>query len=54
MSVVEHTLLQDPQGVYGKMSFATRDGYRHVIEKIARNSNSSEGEVAGKSDPTGT
>ena len=48
MSVVEHTLRQDPQGVYGKMSFATRDSYRHVIEKIARNSNSSEGEVAGK------
>ena len=48
MSVVEHTLCEDPQGVYGKMSFATRDGYRHVIEKIARNSNSSEGEVAEK------
>ena len=48
MSVVEHTLREDPQDVYGKMSFATRDSYRHVIEKIARNSSSSEGEVAGK------
>ena len=48
MSVVERTLREDPQGVYGKMSFATRDSYRHVIEKIARNSNSSEGEVAEK------
>jgi cyclic beta-1,2-glucan synthetase len=46
MSVVERTLREDPQDVYGKMSFATRDRYRHVVEKIARNSNSSEGEVA--------
>ena len=53
MSVVERTLRDDPQGVYGKMSFATRDRYRHVVEKIARNSNSSEGEVAGQSSPTG-
>src|SRR6185437_16212558 len=48
MSVVERTLRQDPQGGYGKMSFATRDRYRHVVEKIARKSKSSEGEVAGK------
>ena len=45
-SVVEHRLLEDPQGVYGKMSFATRDRYRHVVETIARKSKSSEGEVA--------
>jgi cyclic beta-1,2-glucan synthetase len=45
-SVVEHRLLEDPQGVYGKMSFATRDRYRHVVEMIARKSKSSEGEVA--------
>jgi cyclic beta-1,2-glucan synthetase len=38
MSVVEQTLGQDPAGVYGKMDFATRDQYRHVVEKIARNS----------------
>ena len=37
-SVVERSLREDPQGVYGKMSFATRDRYRHVVEKIARNS----------------
>ncbi|HWG88357.1 MAG TPA: hypothetical protein VN679_11305, partial [Candidatus Acidoferrales bacterium] len=48
MSIVERTLRGDPQGVYGKMSFATRDRYRHVVEKIARKSKSSEGEVAGK------
>jgi cyclic beta-1,2-glucan synthetase len=45
-SVVERQLLEDPQAVYGKMSFATRDSYRHVVETIARKSNSSEGEVA--------
>ncbi|HET7872996.1 MAG TPA: hypothetical protein VFL42_10835, partial [Terriglobales bacterium] len=48
MSIVERTLREDPRGVYGKMSFATRDRYRHVVEKVARKSNSSEGEVAGK------
>src|SRR5205085_333832 len=48
MSIVERTLREDPRGVYGKMSFATRDRYRHVVEKIAMHSNSSEGEVAGK------
>ncbi|MGH9569209.1 MAG: cyclic beta 1-2 glucan synthetase, partial [Candidatus Angelobacter sp.] len=48
MSIVERTLREDPPGVYGKMSFATRDRYRHIVEKIARFSKSSEGEVAGK------
>jgi cyclic beta-1,2-glucan glucanotransferase len=48
MSIVERTLRQDPPGVYGKMSFATRDRYRHVVEKIARKSKSSEDGVAGK------
>jgi cellobiose phosphorylase len=46
MSIVESKLREDPQGVYGKMSFTTRDRYRHVVEKIARRSQSSEGEVA--------
>ncbi|MBZ5521256.1 MAG: cyclic beta 1-2 glucan synthetase [Acidobacteriia bacterium] len=48
MSIVERTLREDPQGTYGKMSFATRDRYRHVVEKIARGSSSSEVDVAGK------
>ncbi len=48
MSIVERTLRDDPQDVYGKMSFATRDRYRHVVEEVARHSDSSEGEVAGK------
>ncbi|MDZ7622819.1 MAG: glucoamylase family protein [Candidatus Competibacteraceae bacterium] len=46
MSVVEHTLRDDPGGVYGRMDFASRDRYRHVVEKVAKNSSISEAEVA--------
>ncbi|WP_229256619.1 GH36-type glycosyl hydrolase domain-containing protein [Duganella lactea] len=46
MSVVEQTLRQDPADIYGKMEFATRDQYRHMIEKIAKRSRFSEVEVA--------
>ena len=45
-SVVEQTLHEDPAGVYGQMDFATRDRYRHAVEKIAKSSPQSEGEVA--------
>ncbi|WP_445143524.1 GH36-type glycosyl hydrolase domain-containing protein [Dyella sp. Tek66A03] len=45
-SVVEHTLRLDPSGVYPKMDFATRDHYRHVVERLARQSALAEGEVA--------
>ncbi len=48
MSAVEQVLREDPGGVYGKMDFATRDRYRHVVEKIAKGSRLSEGEVAAK------
>ena len=48
MSVVEQTLRADPGGVYGKMDFATRDRYRHVVEKMAKSSRLSESEVARK------
>ncbi len=48
MSIVEQTLADDPADVYGKMDFATRDRYRHVVEKIAKNSPHSESEVARK------
>ena len=48
MSDVERTLREDTGGVYGKMDFATRDRYRHVVEKIAKSSRLSEGEVARK------
>ncbi len=46
MSVVEQTLHTDPAGVYPKMDFATRDRYRHSIEKIAKNADIEENEVA--------
>src|ERR1700693_5389356 len=45
-SVVERTLRQDPDGVYGRMNFATRDRYRHVVERLAKTSSLSEGAVA--------
>jgi cyclic beta-1,2-glucan synthetase len=46
MSAVDHTLRKDPADVYTRMDFATRDRYRHVVEKIARHSRLSEVEVA--------
>jgi len=48
MSVVEQVLREDPVGVYGKMDFASRDRYRHIVEKIAKSSHLSEGEVTRK------
>src|SRR5450759_3589814 len=48
MSVVEQKLREDPEGVYAKMDFATRDRYRHVVERIAKASPLSESEVARK------
>jgi cellobiose phosphorylase len=46
MSVVEQTLRQDPAGIYSSMEFATRDHYRHSVEKISKFSRLSEVEVA--------
>ena len=46
MSVVEQKLREDPGAVYGRMDFATRDRYRHAVEKIAKRSRLSEGDVA--------
>jgi hypothetical protein len=48
MSVVERTLREDVGGVYGRMEFATRDRYRHVVEKIAKHSGRLECDVACK------
>ncbi len=45
-SIVERTLSEDIDGIYGKMDFHTRDNYRHSVEKIAKNSDYSEQEVA--------
>lgn len=46
MSVVEQRLREDPMAVYAQMDFATRDAYRHVVEKIARGSRMAEERVA--------
>ncbi len=48
MSAVERTLREDPQGVYGRMDFQTRDRYRHVVEHLSRNSGMTERAVAAK------
>ncbi len=45
-SIVEQVLLEDRDGVYGKMDFFTRDRYRHAVEKIAKGSYYSEEEIA--------
>jgi len=44
MSVVERTLREDP--VYGAMDFATRDRYRHAVEKTAKARRRPQAEVA--------
>ncbi|HTE32748.1 MAG TPA: glucoamylase family protein, partial [Chryseolinea sp.] len=46
ISIVEQTLHDDVDGIYGQMDFYTRDNYRHAIEKIAKQSTLSEHEVA--------
>jgi cyclic beta-1,2-glucan synthetase len=46
MSMVEHILRQDPGGVYATMDFATRDRYRHVVARVAKNSHLLEADVA--------
>jgi len=45
MSQVEQLLREDPAGIYSQMDFATRDRYRHVIERLARYSPHTEREV---------
>ncbi|MEO7393826.1 MAG: cyclic beta 1-2 glucan synthetase, partial [Chitinophagaceae bacterium] len=46
LSVVEKILREDINGIYSKMDFHTRDNYRHVIERIAKNSNFEEEKIA--------
>ena len=46
MSVVDQTLREDPAGVYARMDFQTRDGYRHVVERLARRTGRDEPQVA--------
>ncbi|WP_295578444.1 glycoside hydrolase family 94 protein [uncultured Lamprocystis sp.] len=46
MSLVERTLREDPAALYARMDFATRDRYRHVVERIAKRGRRPESEVA--------
>jgi cyclic beta-1,2-glucan synthetase len=46
LSVVERVLRSHPQDPYAAMDFATRDRYRHVVERLARHASLSEEEVA--------
>ena len=45
-SVMERALSEDPSGFYPQMTFATRDEYRHVVERIAKRTRRSEEAVA--------
>lgn len=45
-SVVEQTLREDPKGIYTGMDFASRDHYRHAVERLAKASPLSEVDVA--------
>src|SRR3546814_14516830 len=46
MSVVYKTLRDEPAATYGRMDFATRDRYRHVVERLARRGKLDECDVA--------
>ena len=45
-SKTESELRRDPAGVYGSMTFQTRDRYRHVIEHLSRRTDILEHDVA--------
>jgi cyclic beta-1,2-glucan glucanotransferase len=45
-SIVEQMLREDPAGVHARMTFETRDGYRHVVERIAKRTHRAEVDVA--------
>jgi len=48
VSLVERTLRSDPGAAYAGMDFASRDRYRHVIEKVAKASGLAEETVADR------
>ena len=47
-SAMEAVLRQDPSGDYRLMTFATRDAYRHAVERIAKQTGQSEVSVASR------
>jgi cyclic beta-1,2-glucan synthetase len=46
VSLIDPELGKDPAGVYSQMDFATRDRYRHVIERISKGTKKSEPDIA--------
>jgi len=46
VSLIEPVLGKDPAGVYSRMEFASRDRYRHIIERISKRTRAPELEVA--------
>ena len=46
VSLIEPVLGNDPAGVYSRMEFASRDRYRHVVERISKRTRASEIEIA--------
>ncbi|WP_158856043.1 GH36-type glycosyl hydrolase domain-containing protein [Lunatibacter salilacus] len=48
LSSVEKVFREEETGIYPQMDFATRDSYRHVVERISKASAYSETEVAHK------
>ncbi|HEU0253231.1 MAG TPA: protein ndvB, partial [Pyrinomonadaceae bacterium] len=46
VSLIEPLLGRDPTGVYSRMEFASRDRYRHVVERISKGTRASELEIA--------
>jgi cyclic beta-1,2-glucan synthetase len=47
-SALDRILREDPAGVFPRMSFSSRDQYRHVVEELARQTSLAEDEVARK------
>jgi cyclic beta-1,2-glucan synthetase len=46
VSLIEPVLGKDPVGVYSRMEFASRDRYRHVVERISKRTRTSELQIA--------
>jgi cyclic beta-1,2-glucan synthetase len=46
VSLIDPELAKDPAGMYSRMDFATRDRYRHVIERVSKGARKSEPEIA--------
>ncbi|MBB2497492.1 GH36-type glycosyl hydrolase domain-containing protein [Aquipseudomonas ullengensis] len=46
MSRVEQVLHEDPAAIYPSMDFATRDHYRHVVERLAKHCSHAEEAIA--------